>query len=693
MSEVPTPPSSPSGAASTPLSKLDPGTSAAAMAAMTDGIWLLDAQGRVIHSNGRLERTLGVDEPPDVERCGLRESFHGDYPRGCLFHEMVRSGKVTEGEFRHEPSGRWLRITCYPIHGDGGELLGATHVARDISDTVQIEAMHDLLEATVDQSPDVVLISSVDLRIVYVNSAFERLVGRGRDEMLGRRAWDMLEIFSGDNGMNQVNSVLRNREPFHGLLTVTRADGRQVHLGGSVLPLKDSTGTLSHLVCIGRDLTQQEELERRVQHLAYFDALTDLPNRTLFMDRLTPAMARAEHSSRVCALVVLNLDNFKAINHALGTAAGDDVLRAIAASLLASVRDGDTVARLGGDDFGLALLDMKWPEDVSGVLDKIQQALNKPIALAGTDLEITASMGIALCPSDGTLPSDVLEKATLAMADAKREGPGTIRYYSAEMGSRLEKFMATSARLRKALERGEFRAYYQPYYDITTGDLAGMEALIRWQTEDRGLVPPHEFISVLEETGMVVPAGLWMIDTVCRQVVEWQRQGRPVAPVAVNLSPVQFRTAHLLDDIRRIITDTDVDPRLLTFEVTESTFIEDPEYTRSILTALRALGARISIDDFGTGYSSLAYLKRFPVDHLKIDQSFVRDIIEDVDDATLVSTIITMAHNLGIRTIAEGVETAEHLRILRILRCDIAQGYFFTPPVPPDREDKLFGPR
>lgn len=663
----------------------------AALDAITDGVWVLDRTGTVVYSNGRFEETLGIKEDLVRSNCSHGGGCRAHSPVGCLFQQMLRAGEVREAEFQDSGTGKWLRATMYPIRDASGQMTGATHVVRDITRSAHTERRHRLLQATVDQSPDVVMVVSMDMSVTYVNPAFERFVGRSAEELVGTNAMQLESHFGGEAGFVQMERAHRTGEPYRGLLTATDREGKPVTLDGRVEPLTDETGTVTHLVCSGRDLTHQQELEGRVQHLAYFDALTELPNRSLFLERLGPALARAVHGGRACAVVSLDLDKFKAINDAYGTSVGDDVLRQVTASLNSVVREGDTVARLGSDDFGLALIDMKWPEDAPRVLEKVERALSTPVTVGDEEIEITASAGIALCPVDGREPADLLQKAGIALTAARAGGPGSTRYYSADMGTRAEEFMTTAARLRRAVERDEFRAYYQPYYDIASGELAGMEALIRWQTEDRGIVAPYKFIPVLEETGLIVQAGEWMIREVCRQIRTWQADGKPVVPVAINLSPLQFRTESLMEAVRGIIADTGIDPHLLTFEVTESTFMENPEYTRSVLTSLRELGAKVSIDDFGTGYSSLAYLKRFPVDHLKIDQSFIRDIVEDVDDASLVSAIISMAHNLGIQTIAEGVETQDHLRILRILRCDIAQGYLYTPPVPPADEDKLFG--
>ena len=429
-----------------------------------------------------------------------------------------------------------------------------------------------------------------------------------------------------------------------------------------------------------------ERMEQQVQHLAYLDALTELPNRTLFLDRVEQALARATRSDRVCAVVCLDLDGFGAINDAYGTRTGDEAIKSVAASLSGTVRAGDTVARVGSDEFGIALVDMGTLHDVDSVLDKFERSLARPMTALGTELRVSASMGIATSPRDGSDAGELLKKAGIALSNARRKGPGARVTYSAALGEEAETFGITAARLHGAGERGEFVAHYQPYFDLATGRPAGMEALIRWRMEGR-LVPPLEFIPVLEETGLIGEAGTWMLAEVCRQIRAWREAGLDVVPVAINLSPLQFRSTGLLDSIRSLVESTGVEPTLLTFEVTESAFMENPGFTRSVLASLREMGARVSIDDFGTGYSSLAHLKRFAVDHLKIDRAFVRDLPHSAVDIAIVTAIISMAHTLGLKTIAEGVETLEQIEVLRQLECDMVQGFYYTPPVSADRID------
>ena len=666
--------------------------SEAALAAISDGVWILDRNGRVVFSNRHLEQVFGGEEEIVGRACEELSFCRRHCGEACLFQQVKATGEVCSGMLALEGDGRYFRTVMYPIWSDEGVLMGGTHLFQEITELVDNEQRHRVLEATVNQSSDLVMVASVDMRIAYVNPAFLAFADRGDENLIGSDAMQFAALLGGASGFDQMQNVARSGEPFRGLLKVRDARGARALLFGTVSPLFDEAGEMTHLVCTGRDITHERQLERKVRHLAYFDGLTGLPNRALFPERLAPASARTTYNGRACAVILIDLDGFKAVNDALGPAAGDAVLLAVASSLSDVVRDGDTVARLGSDEFGVALIDLRWPEDVPLVMEKLQRSLADPNRLwEQSGIDLTACIGVAVCPDDGTEPEELIKKAGLALTAAKREGAGKVSFYSAEMSERAETFLSTAARLRKALERDELRAFYQPYYDIATGALAGMEALMRWQPEGEAVVPPFKFIPVMEETGLIVPAGYWILEEAARQIGRWQEAGLPVVPVAVNLSPLQFQAPDLLQSIEAIISRTGVDPMMLTFEITESTFMDNPDYTREVLVGLQGLGAKISIDDFGTGYSSLAHLKRFPVDHLKIDMSFVRDIVEDVDDATIVSAIISMAHNLGIKTIAEGVETEEHLKILRILRCDIAQGYLYTPPVPPEKEDALFG--
>jgi diguanylate cyclase (GGDEF)-like protein len=451
----------------------------------------------------------------------------------------------------------------------------------------------------------------------------------------------------------------------------------------------------SLLVAQRRHENHLEELVRQrtaeLNHLAYHDALTDLPNRILFEDRLTQALILAERNHQPLGMLFLSLDGFKKVHDTLGHDMGDRLLQKVAERLRSSAHQGETVARLEGDEFALLLTQIGGTEgeDVVEVIFQINESLKLPFIIDDHELFITVSIGISLYPDDGADAPTLLKNADAALYRAREQGGDNYQFYTADMNAKAMKRLTLENSLRRALERSEFEVYYQPVLDITTRKITGMEALLRWHHPELGLVQPAEFIPLAENTGMIVPIGEWVLHTACAQSKSWQDAGFAPLCLAVNLSARQFQQQNLADVVVRILQETGLNPHDLELELTESSIMKNAESAVRTLTDLKKMGVKIAIDDFGTGYSSLGYLKRLPIDTLKIDQSFVRDVTTDPDDAALVMTIITLAHNLRLKVIAEGVETEEQQRFLHLLRCDEWQGYLFSKPVPFEAFEKL----
>ncbi|HLQ26560.1 MAG TPA: EAL domain-containing protein [Acidiferrobacterales bacterium] len=440
----------------------------------------------------------------------------------------------------------------------------------------------------------------------------------------------------------------------------------------------------------------------KLDYLAYYDVLTGLPNGTVFYESLKRALAQAETHHWIVSVLFVDLDRFKNVNDTLGHGIGDGLLRQFSSRLVGCVRVRDTVGRLGGNEFGLILVTPDGPKDAGAVATKIREAMRQPFALEDCEVTVTASIGITVYPTDSSDPDTLIKYADTAMYWAKKAGRDTYRFYTAEMNARALEELDLESAVRKALDRGEFVLHYQPKMEIKTGRWTGVEALLRWNRPGHGLVPPADFISILEETGLIVPVGVWVIDTACKQIAEWQRSGIGSICVAVNLSGKQFLHRGFDSEVARAARDNSIDPvlleleleaarairanridpKLLELELTESTLMLYAEGTVAVLRRLKALGIRISIDDFGTGYSSLAYLKRFPIDTLKIDLAFIRDVTTNADDAAITVAIISMAHSLKQKVIAEGVETKEQLEFLRTHGCDEIQGYYLSRPLP-----------
>jgi diguanylate cyclase (GGDEF)-like protein len=455
--------------------------------------------------------------------------------------------------------------------------------------------------------------------------------------------------------------------------------------------LQELTDDLAYGIASLREAEQRSRFERELEHQANFDALTGLANRFTLEARLTQSVADAKRHGNKLALMSIDLDRFKLVNDTLGHGVGDQLLTEVARLLSAAVRESDTVARLGGDEFVVLLKDIEAMADAATVAGKLIAALNTPICIDGHEIRPSASIGISLFPDDGEDVSTLMRNADTAMHHAKALGGGSFRFFAPQMNERVAARFAMEADLRRALEHGELLVYYQPQVSLSSGVMTGAEALVRWRHPSKGMVSPAEFIPLAEETGLIEPLGEWVIGSVCRQLRAWLDAGVPVQPVAVNLSARQFRQSELVPLIAQSLADNGLDPALLTLEITEGAVMHDVEAAVVTVRQLKALGVRLSLDDFGTGYSSLSYLKRFPIDHLKIDQSFVREITTDPDSAVICNAVIGLAHSLRMTVIAEGVETEAQMQYLRRQRCDEMQGYLFSKPVPAQEFAGLLG--
>jgi diguanylate cyclase len=421
----------------------------------------------------------------------------------------------------------------------------------------------------------------------------------------------------------------------------------------------------------------------KVSHLLQYDVLTELPNSMLLGDRLTQAMAQCRRHDRQLAVMFIGLDRFKRVNNALGHPVGDEMLKRVARVLSTVVRESDSVFRYGSDEFVVVLGDVVDPQQTKGVADKLLAAINAPQPIDGHDLTITASLGISLYPTDGFDAVDLIKKAETAMRNVKENGPNDYRFFTEDMNRRARQQQTIESGLRLALQRKEFLLHYQPKLDLTSGKVVGVEALVRWNRPDTGMVYPSDFIPVAEDSGLIVPLSQWVLQEACQQACRWQAQGMRPLYLSVNVSAIDFRQRGFVEGIARTLKETGLDPTQLELEITESVLMQNVDTTVAILKAIKELGIRLAIDDFGTGYSSLSYLQKFPVDVLKIDQSFVGDLSIDSNDAKLVSTIISLGKSLNLHIIAEGVETREQLEFLKIHQCEEAQGYYFSKPVEP----------
>jgi diguanylate cyclase (GGDEF)-like protein/PAS domain S-box-containing protein len=505
--------------------------------------------------------------------------------------------------------------------------------------------------------------------------------------------------------------AVRGDRPYNLDLRILLPDGsvRFVHEQAEVMT--DASGEAVTLAGTTQDISERKQAEEQIRFLAYYDGLSKLPNRMLFMEKLSLALETARRQSHTHAILFLDLDRFKRINDTLGHSVGDRLLQGVAERLRKCLRSSDTlarggepqsaadtVARLGGDEFIVSISDLNRGEDAAKVARRILDSLSEPFRLDEHEVVITASIGISVFPADGTDVETLLKNADTAMYHAKDSGRNAFQFYSGSMNAAAFQRLALENSLRKAIEREELMLYYQPQIDIDTGRIVGAEALIRWRHPDLGLVSPGDFIPLAEETGLILPIGRWVLLSACSQGKSWQEAGYGPLQIAVNLSGRQFRQQHIVQTVEEAIRETGFDPRRLEIEITESILMRSAEETVQTLRELKAMGLRVSVDDFGTGYSSLNYLTRFPIDALKIDQSFVRDIAADPGDAAITAAIIAMARGLKLDVVAEGVETQDQLTYLRQRGCRLMQGYLFSRPVPAEEfvkqlQDQMKGPK
>jgi diguanylate cyclase (GGDEF)-like protein len=445
--------------------------------------------------------------------------------------------------------------------------------------------------------------------------------------------------------------------------------------------LKDGQQGIARFIASSRDHAAQRLLDERLNHLAYYDNLTGLPNRTLFLDRIKQEVPRIEYRKRHVAVLAVNIDRFSCINETFGTDCGDEVLREVGRRLSSVIREGDTVARFGRDRFGVALVDVAQSQDLLFVVSKMFSALERPVRVSETDITVAVYIGISVSPQDSLDAVVLVDNSEIALAESRKRGLNTYHFFTADLNRMASHYTELQKSLYRALHNSEFVLHYQPYFNIKNRTLAGIECLIRWNSPEHGFIYPSDFIPVLEDTRMIIHVGQWVIKEVCRQIRQWQDKGYAMVPVTTNISAVQFKQADVGDFFEMTIRESGIDPKNLAFELTESTMMQNPDRIRSLLTRLKKLGISISTDDFGTGYSSLSYLKNLPLDNLKIDISFVRDITKNADDEAIVSSIVAMAHNLRLKTIAEGVETEAQLKMLHELGCDMVQGFYLSKPV------------
>jgi diguanylate cyclase (GGDEF)-like protein/PAS domain S-box-containing protein len=552
-------------------------------------------------------------------------------------------------------------------------------------------------EVTLNSIGDAVMSTDESCAVSYLNAVAEGLTGWTLAEACGRPVEEVFRIVdagSREPVLNPMALAMRENETV-GLTPnciLIRRDGFESAIEDSAAPIHDRRGKVTGAVMVFHDVSSARAMSMKMLHLAQHDALTDLPNRILFNDRLIQSMAMAHRQRKKLAVLYLDIDRFKHVNDSAGHAAGDRLLQSIAARLRACVRGSDTVSRQGGDEFVVLLSEVAHAQDAAVAAQKMLAALNEPHRVGELALYASASIGIATFPADGTTAEDLLKNADTAMYRAKECGRNNYQFFKAEMNLHALERHGLESDLRLALERREFVLYYQPKVNLRTHAITGVEALIRWRHPKRRLIQPSRFISIAEDTGLIVPIGHWVLREACRQAKAWQLEGLAPMSIAVNISAVELRAKDFVAGVRDILAETSLAARHLELEITETFLMQDTASTSLVLQELKDMGVQLALDDFGTGYSSLSHLKRFPIDTLKIDHSFVRDLATGTGDGSIVSAVINMGKSLHMRVVAEGVETQDQCALLKKLRCPEAQGFHFHEPMIPLEIAELFSP-
>ncbi len=648
------------------------------------GIYQSNRQGRLLTANEALATMLGYDTVEEL--LGRKMADHIYFhpaEREQLIATFADTGHANERELlwkKRDGSPVWVQLSAHSIVTPDESILFEGFVF-DITARKRAETVQRTQLAAMTASIDGIGILDESLRFSYVNEAMARLYGYSQPLELEQQPLSLLydapELALFDDS---VLPAVRKEGRWRGETRGRRRDG-------AAFPQEISISAIEGggLVCVVRDVTERTYAEDQIKHLAYHDALTNLPNRLLMKDRLGVAVSHAQREKTRLAVLFLDLDRFKVINDSLGHNVGDQLLQAVAARLRSCVRDSDTVSRLGGDEFTVMLPNLTRSDDGAIVAEKILEAIRHPFSLDGREFFLTTSIGISLFPDDGSDTETLIKNADTAMYQAKEQGSDNYALFNAQVNAKAHQRVLLEQGLRRALANEDLQLHYQPIFDYRTARVTGMEALLRWTHPELGVVQPSVFIPIAEATGMMIPMGAWVLKTACKQLRTWHDSGYRDLTLAVNLSVCQLQQSDLVARIADTLRQCNVAPRFVEFEVTETSAMNSPEASIRMLYELKKIGVRISLDDFGTGHSSLSYLKRFPIDTLKIDQSFVRDITTDPDTAAIVTAIIAMAHSLRLNVVAEGVEFTEQSTFLEEHGCDQMQGYLLTPPVPPDR--------
>ncbi len=663
---------------------------AAVTALLSDGVVMLDTDERITFANPEACRLTGR---PLAE---LLEHRHTDVlktveprgpfllPPGSTVRTLIDEHEPAEFEdlhlIRRDSTTLPIALASSPII-QGERIVGAVAAFHDVSRRKSVEEQLLKLSRAVEHSPAMVVITDLQGSIEYVNPRFTELTGYAPEEVVGQSTAVLKSGRTAPELYSELWETIRSGRDWHGEFLNRTKSGELFWMMVSISPIVDAEGNITHFVSVEEDITERKRTEEKIWYQANYDSLTGLPNRRLFHDRLHQALTHALVEHRSGALMFIDLDRFKYVNDTLGHDAGDELLLLAARRLGECVSEADTVSRLGGDEFTVILPTISSAHRAEGVAQAILEALTIPVALKGQELLISGSIGIALFPEDGETVEELLKRADSAMYRAKDRGRNTFVFYTEEVNELTLRKIAIETELRRALEREELEVVFQPILDLAGGEPAAMEALLRWQNARLGAISPATFVPIAEAAGLMPAIGEWVLIRACDEAASWHNRSGLEVPVSVNISLAQLKHEEFPGRVRAILAESGLPPALLILEVTESMVMDEPTHYITQLERLSALGVQVAIDDFGTGYSSLSYLKQMRAQTLKIDQSFVRDLPRDGDDATIVRTVIAMAHHLNMRVTAEGVEHEDQLAFLREAGCDRSQGFLHAKPM------------
>ncbi len=654
-----------------------------------DPVMIVDGSGIIQHANAAACRFTGYTQEELIGLMvealvppALRDA-HGRHRQHMMAEYRSTSHKRSMALAIFTKSGEEIpveiSIRTLPLDGEDVAVLAI----REVGEPKQTEYTLMLANGVFNHSAEAILVTGPDRRILRVNPAFEAITQYQESEVLNRQPDELIKSDRhSDEDYQQLWEVLSKTDLWKGELCDKRKDGSTFSAQHTISAVRDSTGQITHYIDLFRDISEKKQQEEYIRNLAHYDQLTGLPNRALFIDRLKQSIYRARRKHQNIGLMFIDLDRFKYVNDTLGHDAGDELLAKVAERLNETVREQDTVSRLGGDEFTIILEELAAPEDSVLVADKLIQHLCQPLDIKGHEMVVGASVGISTFPLHGDDQDTLIKCADTAMYHAKESGRNQSKLYNESMSAKASERFHLERLLRKAIEDEEFELYFQPQINITSGRVCGCETLIRWNNPEQGLIGPMEFIPLAEETGLIIPLGEWVLhhSLVCAN--RWQEQGVEDITVSVNVSSKQLSAGNFAEKVRQLVTLNAFPPERLELEITESAVMENPNQVIAELNQIRELGVNISLDDFGTGYSSLSYLKKLPVTKVKIDRSFVRDINVDKDDEEIVKAIIAMSRTLGLKVIAEGAETKDHIDFIRRADCHDVQGYYYSQPLP-----------